>query len=136
MPNMPVGRTSLRTTSARYSRAMEAGSCEYGIVTKSLMPTSYPVSLDWKNTPERETLTEPRKSSKWSFSGSEGRMRISCVILQRRVPRRSVCVNVCFGELPAGSLFVMRSCWVAMGKSFLRIQAEHYARRVYSEEDN
>ncbi len=42
-------------------------------------------------------------------------MRISCVILQRRLPRRSVCEIGCWGELPVGSFFVIRSCWVARG---------------------
>src|SRR6184192_660964 len=39
MPYMPVGKTSRRTTSAKYSRLSEAGSFEYGMVTKSRKPT-------------------------------------------------------------------------------------------------
>jgi len=55
-----------------------------------------------KKTPEGETLTEPRKSSKWSLFGSEGRMRISCVILQRRLPRRSLSEEGCLGNCLLG----------------------------------
>src|ERR1700719_3978539 len=42
----------------------------------------------------------PRRSSKCSFSGSEGRMRISWGILQRRVLRRSECDGST--EVPSG----------------------------------
>src|SRR5258708_39118254 len=127
---MPVGRPRLRPPAGRYSGAMDAGSWEYGMVTNSRMPTSYCGSLDWKKTPERETLTEPRMSSKWSLLGSEGRMRINWVILQRRLPRRSVLEIGCFGELPVGNFFVIRSCWVAKGKPSFRTTAADYPGRV------
>src|SRR5271157_572058 len=91
MPNRPLGMGSRRTTSARYSWLIELGSLEYGMVTNSRMPTSYFSSLEWKKTPPRETLIEPRISSNGSFSGSDGRRCINWVILQRRLPRRSVC---------------------------------------------
>src|SRR5437879_390357 len=41
-------------------------------------------------------------SSKSSFSGSEGRTRMSCVILQRRLPRRSVRETGCLGKFLLG----------------------------------
>src|SRR5229473_8175424 len=66
-------------------------------------------------------------SSKWSLLGSEGRMRISWVIRQRRLPRRSVLEIGCFGELPVGSFFVIKSCWVAMG-NYLSGQLLHTIR--------
>jgi hypothetical protein len=42
------------------------------------------------------------------------------VILQRRLPRRSLSEEGCLGELPVGSFFVIRSCWVARGKPSFR----------------
>src|SRR6266705_23479 len=57
-------------------------------------------------------------SSKRSLFGSEGRMRMSCVILQRRLPRRSVFESGCLGGVPVGSFFVIGSCWVAKGKPY------------------
>ena len=42
-------------------------------------------------------------------------MRISWVIRQRRLPRRSVCENGCLGRFPVEIFFVIKSCWVAKG---------------------
>src|SRR6266446_2793120 len=54
-------------------------------------------------------------------------MRMSCVILQRRLPRRSV-LEIGFVELPVGSFFVINSCWVAMGKLSLPKTAKHHSK--------
>ena len=42
-------------------------------------------------------------------------MRMSCVILQRRLPRRSV-EEEDRGELPVLNFFVIMPCWVAMAE--------------------
>src|SRR5271166_2029186 len=84
------------------------------MVTNSRMPTSYEGSLDWKYTPVRETLSEPRISSNGSRSGSDGRILINCVILQRRLLRRSVCLARGVGIPPGVFILDMRSNWDAM----------------------
>jgi len=47
---------------------------------------------------------------------------MSCVILQRRLPRRSVCESGWLGGVPVGSFFVIGLCWVAKGKPSFRRQ--------------
>ena len=44
---------------------------------------------------------------------------MSCVILQRRLPRRSVCEDG-LGGVPVGSFFIIQSCRVAKGKPSFR----------------
>jgi hypothetical protein len=73
------------------------------------MPSSYFSSLDWKNTPLRETLNDPRISSNGSFSGSDGRRCINWVILQRRLPRRSGCEGRAGKPLLMDPVFIMNS---------------------------
>jgi hypothetical protein len=50
----------------------------------------------------RETLMLPRMSSKWVRWGSEGRMRMSWVILQRRLERRSAFARLAATEFWGG----------------------------------
>jgi len=69
----------------------------------------------------RETLRVPRISSNGSRSGSEGRIRISCVILQRRPLRRSVCLERVVVIPPGLLIFVIWSSWDAIEVCLSRI---------------
>lgn len=63
-------------------------------------------------------------------------MRISCVILQRRLPRRSLYEAGNLGEPPVVNFFVIGSCSVAMNELSLRRGTAFSLKRVYGEADN
>src|SRR5437868_14729276 len=65
-------------------------------------------------------------------------MRISCVILHRRFPRRSAFVEACLGVSAEVFLVIISrtaSGWVAMAKPTFRTGSAVYPGKVYSRSD-
>src|SRR5713226_9541076 len=73
-------------------------------------------------------------SSKRSLLGSEGRTCMSWVILQRRLPRRSVWAPCSLAGTPVVCFLVIKSCCVAMRAQSLRGNSALRPRREYPSE--